>query len=374
MTELINLNQAAAEELLSLPGMNPERVELIIAGRPYQTVEDLREVKGLGKGAYKKIRDLVMVENESMLAAALAEPEPLEQTGEADDEAAVEPLPEAEALPAALEAAPAPEPEGLPEPLVQMTPLPEAFASEGDNDERPSDESFEESLHLSRIAQVESSAAELSLMAEELPPAPEGPLMSHLPPEMLPAAVEASPASAVEAAPAPQPSAMMVVPAPQPAPAPSVPAAAPKPKTGIGRLELAAWLLGTMFFSVLLGVGLTLGTLALINRGLVYAPATQGNALVETVNALNDQSAAIRQDVESLKTQVGALQAVNTRLDSLSQDLTTLRSDLDAVGARTKTVEAHLTEVDDQVLDLQDQARTATRFFNGLRTLLDEIK
>lgn len=370
MASLINLNHATVEELLSLPGMNPERAELILAGRPYQAVEDLREVKGLGKGAYKKIRDLVVVEQEGMLAALLAEPQALEQTGEASPES----MPELEAVDLPVEM--------LPPPISAFS-LPEAVVGEGDSDERPSDEAFEERLHLNRIAQVESAAVEVPQMMADLPQmselsmAPDGPVESHLPSEFLPAAVEAAPPAEPLPTPAPLPQtlAMMVVPAPRPIPPPPpAPAAAPKPQTGIGRLELAAWLAATMVFSVLLGVGLTLGALALINRGLVYASAEQGNALVETVNALNELSTTTRQDVETLKTQVGALQTVNSRLDSLNQDLAALHTDLDAMGARTKTVESHLAEMDDQVLDLQDQARAATRFFNGLRTLLDEIK
>lgn len=56
---LINLNSATAKELDSLPGVGPVTAEKIIAGRPYNTVEDILIKKVVGKSVFEKIKDKV---------------------------------------------------------------------------------------------------------------------------------------------------------------------------------------------------------------------------------------------------------------------------------------------------------------------------
>ena len=59
----INLNTATLVELESLPGVGPVLAQRIIEYRetygPFQSVEDLLHVKGIGPSLFEKIRDLV---------------------------------------------------------------------------------------------------------------------------------------------------------------------------------------------------------------------------------------------------------------------------------------------------------------------------
>ncbi len=59
----INLNTATLEELDSLPGIGPVLAQRIIEYRqtigPFQSVDDLLHVKGIGSALLEKIRDLV---------------------------------------------------------------------------------------------------------------------------------------------------------------------------------------------------------------------------------------------------------------------------------------------------------------------------
>ncbi len=61
----VDLNRATAEDLETLPGIGPVLAERIVAHRrhagPFERVEDLRSVKGIGKKTLEKIRPMVNV-------------------------------------------------------------------------------------------------------------------------------------------------------------------------------------------------------------------------------------------------------------------------------------------------------------------------
>jgi competence protein ComEA len=62
---LIPVNRAEASDLEELPGVGPVLAERIVAHReangPFETVEDLLEVPGIGEAKLASIRDLVTV-------------------------------------------------------------------------------------------------------------------------------------------------------------------------------------------------------------------------------------------------------------------------------------------------------------------------
>ena len=63
--DALSLNQADSSQLQKLPGVGPVLAERIVAYReangPYETVEDLLEVPGIGEAKLVSIRDLVLV-------------------------------------------------------------------------------------------------------------------------------------------------------------------------------------------------------------------------------------------------------------------------------------------------------------------------
>jgi competence protein ComEA len=58
---LVDINTADQKTLESLPGVGPATAKEIVKGRPYKSVDDLANVKGLGKSKLEKIKPLVTV-------------------------------------------------------------------------------------------------------------------------------------------------------------------------------------------------------------------------------------------------------------------------------------------------------------------------
>ena len=62
---IVNINTASAKELERLPGIGPSLAWLIVAGRPYRTVDELDRVRGIGPGLIQSLRPLVSADGET---------------------------------------------------------------------------------------------------------------------------------------------------------------------------------------------------------------------------------------------------------------------------------------------------------------------
>jgi len=59
---LINVNNATAAQLETLPGIGPSRAQEIINNRPYASINDLERVSGIGPKTIEKLQNLVTVD------------------------------------------------------------------------------------------------------------------------------------------------------------------------------------------------------------------------------------------------------------------------------------------------------------------------
>ena len=55
----ININTATIEELQTLPGIGPARARLIVTNRPYQSLDDLAKLQGIGQKLTTDLRSLI---------------------------------------------------------------------------------------------------------------------------------------------------------------------------------------------------------------------------------------------------------------------------------------------------------------------------
>lgn len=64
--ELININTASAEELEALPRVGPSTAEKIVAYRegngPFERIEDIQNVSGIGPATFEGMREMIRVE------------------------------------------------------------------------------------------------------------------------------------------------------------------------------------------------------------------------------------------------------------------------------------------------------------------------
>ena len=58
----VNINTATIEELQTLPGIGPAKARLIVANRPYQSVDDLAKLQGIGVKLTSDLRSLIKID------------------------------------------------------------------------------------------------------------------------------------------------------------------------------------------------------------------------------------------------------------------------------------------------------------------------
>ena len=63
-TDLVNINTASREQIMTLPGIGEVTADAIIEYReqnPFERIEDIMNVQGIGEAKFNSIRDLICV-------------------------------------------------------------------------------------------------------------------------------------------------------------------------------------------------------------------------------------------------------------------------------------------------------------------------
>ncbi len=62
---IVNINTASERELKAVPGIGPTRAAQITASRPYESVDELDKIAGIGGKTLESLRPFVTVEGET---------------------------------------------------------------------------------------------------------------------------------------------------------------------------------------------------------------------------------------------------------------------------------------------------------------------
>ena len=57
----VNINTASKEELMSLKGIGSVKADAIIAARPFNEIDDIKKVKGIGAGIFEGSKGEIIV-------------------------------------------------------------------------------------------------------------------------------------------------------------------------------------------------------------------------------------------------------------------------------------------------------------------------
>ncbi len=296
--EILDVNQADLAELCNLPLVNRSLAEKIIAGRPYRTLQDLRRVNGIGKATIQRLQPYLVV------SARPVEDLPPSQDQENP------PPPEAEA--------PLPEPEpAFSDLTVESPPLP----------------------------------------TEQPLPGPAAGEAQGLPPE----------SSQPEPA-APPP--VFSTPFEQPLPAKGVP-----PSSGalpVDRNQILLWGSVAALLILFLSFLFNLGVLAVINGGVRYARASRVAGLEQRLSTLSKDAENLQQEVSSLRARLDGLEALTGRMDALEQESAALRAGAEQLSDQVDGLNQQVEEARSQLSQLDQRVSIFDRFLEGLRSLLDE--
>ena len=58
----MNVNTATVEELEALPGIGPVKAQLIVAHRPYRSIDDLGNLQGIGSKLANDLKPFVKID------------------------------------------------------------------------------------------------------------------------------------------------------------------------------------------------------------------------------------------------------------------------------------------------------------------------
>jgi competence protein ComEA len=62
---IVNINTASESELVSVPGIGAARAAQVIAGRPYESVDELEKIAGIAGKTLESLRPFVTVDGET---------------------------------------------------------------------------------------------------------------------------------------------------------------------------------------------------------------------------------------------------------------------------------------------------------------------
>ena len=325
---LMNINEASVEELTTLPGVGQSLAERITAARPYEYLEDLENVSGIGSNFVERLRPYVdlplaptdgAVKESTMLAAETAQ-----DVEEADPDDVVE--------------------------VDEKEPTMLAAESVKDNEESAPDDGVE--TDADEIAPGESDLIDEE-MKEIIPASDETP--SEAPDESIEAA---------EGELTPDEEQVEIEEQVPPAPAPA----------GVSRSLVYGIAFIGFFFALVIAVALSVGIIASLNNGnLQYASANQATVLAAEIDQLGTSILTLQSDLDSLRVRVDNLEALGDRVGVLETSVGAIQEEVNTTTTLVEDLDQRVEGMQTEMDQVKGSVERFQVFFEGLRELLANV-
>ncbi len=352
INDKIDINQAAVEELCTIKGVGASLADRIMAARPYETLDDLKRVKGVGDKLFMQMLPYLFIGGQPadrMSESALLEQPVMEDKDGTQPEAAQAVQIEAEPYEISVqETAPA---------------------------ERPTDEQVVETIDQPDI----KTAGKIAEIDEKEPFIAVGETSQSVfyPVEDEPLAASAKSEQAKEQKPL---QAIQVIERPRE----RQDTARQPAKPSLQRREMLTWLAGASLLSILLGVLLTLGILGIVNGSLRYPSMKQAQveiaALQGQLDINGEQIADAQESITSLRTRMDTLETLSGRISTLETETADIRSELTETTGQMEEISGSLDEISDEIdmlieeiVKVKEAAGLFENFLQQLQALLNDI-
>lgn len=365
----VNVNEAAIEELERVNKLGSVLAARIIKARPFDQLDDLKKVNGIGPRLLDEIRPYLTITGQTTQESPASEPEPQEQEiplmhrSESMEEEPHQPaeifrskITEAEAGSPQTAAS---EPPESGEETAEKQPsasLPHQPLSETDtkaDEEEPAVSAEEPMVAVGR-------ESEAIFYPREEAPEPETKLKKDEQVRALQVIDRQEEAQRARQAPR------------------------EKTRSTIGRGELLAWVLGGSLVSLILGVLLTLGILALVNGSLRYRTEQQAQntfaGLQDRLEIVDSRLEDTSEDITGLRTRLDAMEALSGRVGTLEDETANLQDELAETAGNLDEAVTQLSGISEEVesittemAEIRESTSRFSDFLQQLRSLLDGL-
>jgi methyl-accepting chemotaxis protein len=364
----VNVNEADVDDLKNVGKLGPVLAERIIAARPFETVDDLQRVNGIGPKLLDQIRPYLSVTTPSTILQSepiqteeiesemplLVQDDPLVQEEPLLQDEQAETADIKETLETAEDAEPvfAREPEEEAAAAEPLQPLPEAPAVKEDSLELPAEKPVEAATGKKEPVVVVGKDTESIFYPNEEPPE------TSLKKDEQVRAIQVVDDSSQQQ--------------------PAKEQHKTQSKPGLKRGEMLAWTLGGSLVSLILGVLITLGILAIINGSLRYRTEQQAvnttAALQSRLDAVGTQIEDANTEITGLRTRLNAVEALSGRVSTLETDTADLQTELADTTESVNSVISQLGDITDEMSQITEELTALQESTNLFQNFLQQLQ
>lgn len=330
MTEkmLADINHASLETLIAVPGIGPALAKRIIEHRPYQDIDQLTIVSGIGESSLEALKPYLTIEqplNAAEIVNIFIDPEnqiPAEDTPieTVESEILRDQESDVEAMVTEYETNGSRSSEFEPENLNSF------------------DEGFEPESDVPAFQEVD--------VLEEIEPVPDE-SHSQLEPEILNEEIEQDTTKEkVEEK---------------------------KEQDWVTRSQLTWSVIAAVVGSVLLTVALTLGIMAFINGDLRYATWNDALHLSNQITVLTERNNDLQSELDNMRKRVDALETIAGRVSVLEETTQTLQEDLSETQDQVSNLEESIAAVQEDIQLLQGKVSEFNHAFLGIYQAISPV-